>query len=111
MFTKNYYKDIFKSIYIFQKFYIHFKDHSKFTSQKFFENNDNLFEEVWELLNSNHEEYDQIKILYGLMLVFSTDSVICERNFSLMNFIKTENRNRIKETNLNNLMIIKCNLK
>ena len=63
------------------------------------------------ILEEGRLEYNQLYRLYNFFQVFFADSVLCERNFSLMNVIKTELRNRIENDLLLYLLNIKCNSK
>ena len=56
------------------------------------------------------EEYKQLAFLALLLLSISPSSVLCERGFSVMNYIKNEYRTLLTQENLNSCMsIAMCN--
>ena len=65
------------------------KDHIKFWCQLYME-----------------EEYEELASLALLLLVISPTSVICERGFSVMNYVKSEYRSALTHQNLNAAMSI-----
>ena len=52
------------------------------------------------------EEYKELASLALLLLVISPTSVICERGFSVMNYVKSEYRSALTHQNLNAAMSI-----
>lgn len=60
------------------------------------------------VLSSN--EFETISLLYHIMGTFQASSADCERGFSTMNSIKTENRNRLSIDHLSQLLRIKLYL-
>ena len=52
------------------------------------------------------DEFQQLARLALLLLTISPTSVICERGFSVMNYVKNEFRSLLTQTNLNACMAI-----
>lgn len=64
---------------------------------------------LWKLMFEYHKDILQnLLVLAKLALIMPYQTADCERGFSCQNGIKTARRNRLKETNLNVLMTIKC---
>ena len=58
---------------------------------------------------SGPEEFPLVLVLVLIVLLIIVDTSECERGFSLVNRLKTDERNRLKISNLNNLAVT-CNL-
>ena len=66
------------------------------------------FESFWrEIINKYNEQFPNLTTLGEIYLVIPPTTVQAERGFSRQNLTKTDIRSNLKDTSLNNLMIIK----
>ena len=64
------------------------------------------FHDLWaRMVTQFTDEYPLVLVLVVIMLLVPCDTSECERVFSLMNDLKSAERNRLNATNMGNLMV------
>lgn len=61
----------------------------------------------WEFLAKKYQQYPNILAIVDLILTFSPSSAQAERGFSQLKIVKSDLRNRLGQTSLNNILAIK----